>query len=86
MTVSNCSQPRDLQRMALLDEYADFNHWALLVREGEIGTITSDVPLYMFRKASIIAIFDAGMDAFDMDVDVCDLKANALSANDTLTQ
>ena len=40
------------------------------MREGENSTITFDVPLHMFRKASIIATFDAGMDAFDMDVDV----------------
>ena len=56
------------------------------MRDVENGTKTFDVPLHMFKKASIIASFDAGMDAFDMDVDVCDLKANALSANDTLTQ
>ena len=40
----------------------------------------------MFKKASIIATFDAGMDAFDMDIDVCDLNENALRTNDILTQ
>ena len=54
LTVSDSEVPKNLRLMALMDEHAMFNHWAVLVLVGADGGRTFDVPLSMFKNSEVV--------------------------------